>query len=55
MIRVLKNVRKEMQKVVWPTKEYMIKFSLVTILMCLLLALYFFGVDAIFAFIKGFR
>lgn len=49
----LKQVKKEMKKVSWPSKKNMVKFSVTTICFILLFSLFFFGLDSIFAFIKG--
>ena len=48
-----KQVKKEMKKVSWPSKKNMVKFSVTTICFILLFSLFFFGLDSIFAFIKG--
>ena len=48
-----KQVKKELKKVSWPSKKNMIKFSVTTICFLLLFSLFFFGLDSIFAFIKG--
>ncbi len=54
-MKFLKSVRKEMKQVKWPEKKYMVKYSLVTILLVLFMGLYFYGIDAIMALIKGLR
>ena len=48
-----KQVKKEMKKVSWPSKKNMIKFSMTTICFIVLFSLFFFGLDSIFALIKG--
>ena len=48
-----KQVKKELKKVSWPSKKNMLKFSITTICFILLFSLFFFGLDSIFAFIKG--
>ena len=48
-----KQVKKELKKVSWPSKKNMLKFSITTISFILLFSLFFFGLDSIFAFIKG--
>ena len=48
-----KQVKKELKKVSWPSKKNMIKFSITTICFILLFSLFFFGLDSMFAFIKG--
>ena len=47
------QVKKELRKVSWPSKKNMIKFSVTTICFILLFSLFFFGLDSIFAFVKG--
>ena len=41
-------VRKEMKLVTWPTKKNVIKYSIVTIVMVFLLAVFFMGISALF-------
>ncbi len=48
-----KEVKKEMKKVSWPSKKNMIKFSITTICFIIIFSLFFFGLDSLFAFIKG--
>ena len=48
-----KQVKKELKKVSWPSKKNMIKFSVTTIWFILLFSIFFFGLDSIFAFVKG--
>jgi len=48
-----KQVKKEMKKVSLPSKKNMVKFTVTTISFILLFSLFFFGLDSIFAFIKG--
>lgn len=45
----LSLVRKEMKQVTWPTKKNIIKYSIVTIVMIILLALFFIGISALFS------
>lgn len=47
------QVKKELKKVSWPSKKQMIKYSISTICFVVLFALYFFGIESLFAFIKG--
>ena len=49
----LKQVKKELKKVSWPSKKNMIKFSITTICFIIIFSLFFFGLDSLFAFIKG--
>ena len=47
------GVKSEMKKVKWPTKKEMIKYTISTLCFVILFALYFFGIESLFAFIKG--
>ena len=47
----IKEVKKEMKKVSWPSKKNMVKFSITTICFIVLFSLFFFGLDSLFAFI----
>lgn len=42
------KVRKEMKLVTWPTKKSVVKYSIVTIVMIVLLAVFFIGISALF-------
>ena len=48
-----KEIKSEMKKVKWPTKKEMVKYSISTIGFVIIFALYFFGIETLFAFIKG--
>ena len=48
-----KGVKSELKKVKWPDKKHMIKYTISTLCFILLFALFFFGIESIFAFIKG--
>ena len=47
------EVKSELKKVKWPSKKEMIKYSVSTLCFVILFALFFFGIESIFAFIKG--
>ena len=47
------EIKEEMKKVKWPTKKEMIKYTISTLCFVILFALYFFGIESLFAFIKG--
>ena len=47
------KVRREMRKVVWPTFGEVVKYSLAVILFCLVLCLFFLGINAIASLVKG--
>ena len=45
------GVKSEFNKVFWPTKKDMVKYSITTILFVIFLGVFFFLIDVIFAFI----
>lgn len=47
------GVKSEFQKVHWPTKENMIKYSIATVFFILFCGLFFYLIDVIFAFIRS--
>lgn len=49
----IKEVKSEMKKVKWPTKKEMIKYTISTLVFVVAFALYFFGIESLFAFVKG--
>ena len=49
----LSQVKKELSKVKWPSKKEMIKYSITTLCFVIFFALFFFGIEALFAFIEG--
>lgn len=44
----ISQVMREMKQVTWPTKKNLLKYSIATILMIILLSLFFIGVSALF-------
>lgn len=48
-----KQVSKELKKVVWPSVGDIFKYSLAVIIFCVLLCLFFVGIDLIASLIKG--
>lgn len=48
-----RDVKKEAKSVKWPTGKTLLKYSLISIVMIVFFAAYFFGLDAIFTFIRG--
>ncbi len=48
-----KQVSKELKKVVWPNVGDIFKYSLAVIIFCVLLCLFFVGIDLIASLIKG--
>lgn len=45
------GVKSEFKKVVWPSKENMVKYSITTILFIIFLSIFFYAIDVIFALI----
>lgn len=48
-----KGVKKETKSVRWPDGKILFKYSVVTILMLVFFGLFFYGFDALFAFLRG--
>lgn len=48
-----KQVREELKKVKWPSKKEMMKYSVSCILFVLVFGIYFYGLDALFAWISS--
>ena len=46
------GVKSEFDKVFWPTKENMVKYSITTILFIIFLSVFFYLIDVIFALIQ---
>lgn len=49
----LKEVKSELKKVKWPTKTEMFKYSTATLLFVVIFGAYFYGIDALFAWISS--
>ena len=47
------KIKAELKMVTWPSKKHMVKYSIATILMIILLALFFVGISALFDFLYG--
>lgn len=47
------EVKSELKKVKWPSKKEMVKYSISTLCFVILFALFFFGIESLFAFVKG--
>lgn len=47
-----KDLKKEVSKVVWPTKKNMFKYSVVTISFIIFFALFFAGLDVVIALVR---
>ncbi len=48
-----KEVKTELKKVKWPSKEEMLKYSIATLAFIIIFGLYFYGLDALFAWISS--
>ena len=51
--KFFKGVKKEGKTVRWPNGKGLVKYSLITIVMLAFFGLFFYGLDALFAFIRG--
>ena len=49
----LGDVNKEMRLVRWPKKEEIAKYAIASLIFVLFFALFFYGIDALFALVKG--
>ena len=47
------GVKKELDRVKWPTKKDMLKYSVTTILFIIFFGMFFYGLDFVFAYIKS--
>ena len=47
------EVRTELKKVKWPTKKEMLKYSIAVLVFIIVFGLYFYGLDAFFAWISS--
>ncbi len=47
------DVRTELKKVKWPTKKEMVKYSIAVLVFIIVFGLYFYGLDAFFAWISS--
>lgn len=48
-----KQIKGELKKVKWPTKKEMIKYTISTLVFIIIFAVFFFGIGALFALVKG--
>ena len=48
-----KQVKAELKKVKWPTKNEMIKYSIAVIVFIIVFGVYFYGLDALFAWLSS--
>jgi len=54
-MKFFKNVKTELSKVKWPDRKYMAKYTAATIGFTVFFAVYFYGISAIVALVKGLR
>lgn len=45
LVKYLREAREELQKVTWPSRKQVIRYSIIVIAMCVVFALYFGGLD----------
>jgi preprotein translocase subunit SecE len=53
IIKFFNGVKKEVERVRWPNKKHMIKYSAATIAAIMFFALFFYAIDIIVAYIKS--
>ena len=51
----LRQVAEELKYVTWPTKKQLLKYSITTIVMIIMLSLFFFGINVLFNLIYGLK
>jgi preprotein translocase subunit SecE len=53
-VEFIRQVRTEIGKVVWPTRQETVQTAIMVLIMTVILAVFFLGVDAVFAaIVKG--
>ena len=50
---LFKQISEELKKVKWPNKREMLKFTSAVIIFIIIFGLYFFGLDALFTWLRG--
>jgi preprotein translocase subunit SecE len=53
LVRTLREVRSEMKKVVWPTREETVRLTIVVIALSTVISVVLFSADALFATLLG--
>jgi preprotein translocase subunit SecE len=53
LVRTLREVRSEMKKVVWPTREETVRLTIVVIALSAVISVVLFSADALFATLLG--
>ena len=51
--KFFKGVKKEAKAVRWPDGKGLVKYSCITVVMLIFFGLFFYGFDALFAFVRG--
>ena len=54
MIRFFKDVKTELKKVTWPTKNQAVKNTVVVLIFLIVIGLFVFLIDGLFQFVGGF-
>jgi preprotein translocase subunit SecE len=54
LIQYLKNVRSEMAKVSWPTREDVTGATLLVVVLSVVVSIYVYGCDQLLSFVLGF-
>lgn len=54
-MKFFKEVKKELEKVKWPDKKYMVKYSIATFATIIMCSVYFYLITVVFAFVKELR
>lgn len=49
----VQEIKAELKKVKWPTKQEMLKYSIAVLAFIVIFGLYFYGLDALFAWISS--
>ena len=53
IINFFRGVTVELKKVVWPTKEELLQYTVVVIIVCVIMTVFVWGFDSLFGFLKG--
>ena len=48
-----KGIRKELKLVKWPTAKEIVKYTIATIIFCIIFAAFFIALNVIMAYVKG--
>ena len=50
---LLQQIKEELKKVKWPDRATMLKYTTAVIIFIVIFGLYFFGLDALFSWLRG--